>query len=52
MEVVVVRATVFYYRKEKIFTALNISRHCPFILLIKVVWREGKAMGSGFCYEH
>jgi hypothetical protein len=51
VEVVVVRATIFYDRKQKIFTVLNISRKCPLVLLVKVVWREGKAMGSGFCYN-
>jgi hypothetical protein len=51
VEVAVVRATIFYDRKQKIFTALNISRQYPLILLVKVVWRKGKAMGSGFCDE-
>jgi hypothetical protein len=36
---------------EKI-QALKFPRHCPLVLLVGVCWREGKAMGSGPCYEY
>jgi hypothetical protein len=51
VEVAVVRATTFCDRKQKMFTALNICRQYPLILLVNIVWREGKALGSGFYYE-
>ena len=31
---------------EKKFTALEVPRQCPLVLLVKVSWRESRALGS------
>jgi hypothetical protein len=31
--------------------ALKVPRHCPLVRLVQVHFREGKALGSGLCYE-
>jgi hypothetical protein len=36
---------------EKIL-ALKFPTQCPLALLVEVCWTEGKAMGSGPCYEY
>jgi hypothetical protein len=33
-------------RKNKIYTALKVPRQCPLVLLVKVGWKQGEALGS------
>jgi hypothetical protein len=45
------RGAKIYRGERKIFVLPNAPRHCPLVLLVKSCFREGKALGSVFCYE-
>jgi hypothetical protein len=42
-----VRETTFNGWNRDGFPAMKVPRQCPFVLLVKVGWREGMAFGNG-----
>jgi hypothetical protein len=42
------RHHICYYqqRETETFTAPNIPRKCPLVLLVKIAWNQGKTLGS------
>jgi hypothetical protein len=42
------------FKKGKVrdkFTAMNVPRQCPLVLLVKVGWRGGKTSGGEECID-